>query len=73
MKEEQLKTLTGLRTGSTPMYLGPCDTFSIPARCGCQALTVIEAEEEAPVEAMRRESSLVARKLYKRHYAIWVN
>jgi hypothetical protein len=82
MKEEQFLTLADIEAAK-PIYLGPCDTFSIPARNGCQALTVIEATPVGEVVVgMRRESGpagvvgpsvAVRRKLYKRHYAVWVN
>lgn len=58
-------------------FLGPCDTISIPPRNGCQALTVIEATPAGEmVVGMRRESgpvSGVARRLYEKYYAVWVN
>jgi hypothetical protein len=88
MEEDEFKTSTELEAGSTPIYLGPCDTFSIPPRAGCQALTVIQSTPAGEmVVGMRREFSptggtqasgpaagvAAPRKLYKRHYAAWIN
>lgn len=66
-------TLAQLET-LKPVYLGPCDTFSIPVCAGRQELTAIEATPVGlPVVAMRRGSGPACKRLYKRHCRVWVN
>lgn len=76
-------TLAQLET-LKPVYLGPCDTFSIPVCAGRQEITVIEATPAGqPVMAIRRGrnsyarhasgSAPACRRLYKRHCRVWVN